>query len=423
MKTPHIILAISLVINATTIGLMIVGPASIGAIIRPASSRSSPPTPEGLAAGDGRRSAATGEPGWSEFDFSDFAALRSAVTSRGFPEYIARAMIAAAVNHHFAERQRRLLPRPQLSGKFWINPAPLPPADLATREAMRDLDRERSKVLEELIGADFRMRDRDEESVAFRHRKYGDLSLSKISQLEKINSDYADLVARVRDGSLGVMLAADYEKLAMLDREKRRDIEQALTESELRDFDLRNSAASATLRRKLGHFAATEQEFLSLYDAQKSFDEHLSLRSGPMTSDMMQQRSTAERALEERFREILGAERYIDYQRANRPSLTADPSLFGASADTLGRITSRLNLAPGTVDKIVALQEAHCRRVNAIFSDPGLNPDQKQSQLMELGIEATKSYTNVLGGQGFEAYRNNGGRWIGELLRPFQSGG
>ena len=134
-----------------------------------------------------------------------------------------------------------------------------------------DLGRRQSNLLKQLLGPDGVPG--SEEAQAYQHRQFGDLPRGKAERLQSIVHDYSDLRNQVFMTANGVMVPEDREKLAILEKEQRADLEAVLTPQELENYELRSSATANTLRSQLSLFSPTEDEFRAIFKVQQAFDE------------------------------------------------------------------------------------------------------------------------------------------------------
>jgi hypothetical protein len=422
MNRRTLLVTISVAANVVLLGAFALRPAATTALFRDVFRSGSAP---GNSAADSRRasaeaaqSAATsramGEAAaWPEFQSGDFAGLVARLRAAGFPPTIVRTVIFAAVSEHYAARRRELQPRPGISTEYWKNSRQNQVFDPKAQAAMRELSREQNNLIKELLGADYNRNPNDEWFIADQRRRFGDLPAAKVEQLQKIQTDYNELIQKVREDGMGIMLAEDRAKLALLEREQRADMEKLFTPEELLDYDLRNSRAANNVRNKIGRFDATEDEFRALYVAQKAFDDqHPTSEFGPTNVEMMRQRNAAQETLDAQFKATLGDERYAEFQKANSPGRQ------NGNEELLGRLVSRLNLPPAATASVLAVQTDIQERVAALRTNRTLPPDQRTAQLNALATEATTKLTDTLGANGLEAYKQYGGQWLQQLTPP-----
>ena len=364
---------------------------------RPA--RSVSPPPEEPAARAARKNAEQPAIPTEPATEADFKALRIRLEAQGIPTDVIRSVIAALLQRNFQRRQAELLGQPN-PDEYWRNPSPRP--DVNAQLALQELGREQRRLLRATIGHDL---DSDENA---RRRQFGGLPDAKVAQLTRILSDYADLEEQLFSDPANRGAGDNRARAELLAREKRADIERLLTPDELLNYDLRNSSAAHRLRGKLGQFAATEEEFRTLYPLFKATLE----ASGPVSpgsrvsvTEARRARENAERQLDEQLRRTLGDARYTELQEAN-DHLLQQTRAFTAS----------LNLPPQVASEVIALQKEYSPKLTALDRDRDLTPNDRDALVSALGIEARDRLIRTLGPAGFEAYKRQGGGWLGAAL-------
>jgi len=360
-----------------------------------AGSKRPAPAEPGTATGESAPVAAPATPPSTE---AEFKALRGRLEAQGLPPDVVRAVLLQLVQRGFQRRQAELL---GLAGpdEYWRNPTPR--VDPSAQSALQELGREQRRMLREIGGHDLEL---DENA---QRRVFGGLPEAKVAQLKRILTDYAELEeAHFSDGT--ERGRAEFRARAeLLAREKRADIERLLTPEELLNYDLRNSPAAHRLRGKIGQFAVTEAEFRSLYPL---FQSTLDAGGGATdargnVADARRAREAADRQLDEQLRRGLGETRYRELQEAN-DHLLQQTRTFTAS----------LNLPPHVATEVIAVQKEYSPQLTALDRDRDLTPNQRDARVSALGIEARDRLIRALGPAGFEAYKRQGGGWLGAAL-------
>jgi len=409
-----VLLVASLAANAALLAAFALRPAATREYFRDvftrgaASSRPAPARPDPAAIG-GPTAVSPGPEGetglvWSDLPAGDFVTLVARLRAAGFPSSMVRAIVLAAVNEHYAARRLELMPNRYRAREYWRNPRSDPANDSKYQLAMRELAREQQKLVRDLLGGDLRRAD-DEEGL---RRQFGELSPAKVDQFQKINTDYQDLINKVHEETLGITLPEDRAKLALLEKEKRADIERLLTPDELLDYDLRNSQAASQVRGRLGRFDITEEEFRALYFAQKDLLAQNPIRDRPEPG-VRQQRVDA---FESQLLSVIGPDRFVEFKKIN------GPQPLGPDPETIGRLVQRLNLPEATTQTVHTVQTEIQQRAAVVRANPALTPEQRTAQLATLGNEASARLGQALGTVGLDVYRQNGGQWLQGLTRP-----
>lgn len=361
----------------------------------PRAAAATPPSPRAAVSTPSTAGAAASPAPKTE---AEFRALRTRLEALGLPPSAVRLVIATLLNQWFQQRLAALQGQPD-PDQYWRN-GRVRHAD-TTSEAFRDLTREQRRLFRELVGSDLEM---DENA---HRRQFGGLPDGKVAQLKKIFADYADLEEQTFSDSAGPGAPTTRARLELLAREKRADVERLLTPEELLDYDLRTSNAAHQLRGRIGQFEVTEEEFRALYPGFKAAIDAFT-ESGSGRTNVAATRTAREardRQLEEQLQRVLGAERYQAMQEANDATLQQTRAF-----------TTRLNLAPQVAQDVIAVQREFSPQLTAIDRDRDLSPNQRDARASALGLAAREKLIGLLGAEGFEAYKRQGGGWLGAAL-------
>jgi hypothetical protein len=401
MKLTTLLLVGSLAVNAAVISLYVTqkpAASTVSPTEKSASRAQSAPaatSPETQAAA---QTALLGQ-AWTQLQSGDLKTLVARLKAAGFSPSMIRAIVAAQVNEQFSARRKELLSG-QEEQPFWKSSRNVF-MDPKTLAALRDLGKEQTALMKSLLGSDGVPG--NEEMNAWQRRQFGNLPAEKLTQLQSINSDYAELQQEIYAKSKGVILAEDREKLAFLEKEKLADIAKTLTPQELEDFQLRTSNTANQLRNQLTTFNATEAEFRALYKAASGVDEKFGSNIGFRNPADYQARQAALLAAAQT---ALSPERFAEYKQA------ADPQY-----QQINRLVARLELPAATSQQVVALQQDIQTRARAIQTNRDLPAADRTTQLEALQAEATAKLTTSLTARGLAAYKENGGYWL-ENLKP-----
>ncbi|OHE89676.1 MAG: hypothetical protein A3G75_03025 [Verrucomicrobia bacterium RIFCSPLOWO2_12_FULL_64_8] len=333
----------------------------------------------------------------------DLEQLVANLRAAGFSPGMIRTIVTALLGEQYAARRRQMLAN-QTDVPFWKTGSTGSTYTPQQMAEMRAISREMQERMKALLGDDYyAMMD---ESRVYMRRQYGNLPVDKIEMLQRINSDYSELMRQVRQDSGGIMLPEDREKIALLEKEKRADIAALLTPAEFEEYDLRNSSTAMSLRANLTTFEPTEQEFRTLFKLQREFDEKYnpSMYGMPMTPEIMNERRNANLALKEQIKAALGDQRYAEYTRAT------DFSYRAAS-----QIAQRLELPKENAVATYELQRNYQERLNAIRTDRQLSPAERTQMVQALAAEANQKVGELLTPRGLEAYKTSGGSWLRNL--------
>lgn len=396
MKKFTTLLALSLAANAAFLVTFFVRPKPVAA---PATGTSAPKVATNAAASatEKKANAAALERTKLMLSSNDLPQLVADLRAAGFPPAVIRAIVSGKLSERTAAKLRALFP--DIDGPTnWKTENEQLRFGSKRQQAASDLMREQQRQLRELLGGD------EPDSVAglLDHHRFGNIPADKVAKIRSIESDYNDLQSQLQQSTRGVMLPADREKMAFLEKEKRADLEKMLTPQELREYDMRTSQTAMQLRYQLATFNPTNEEYGTLYDLQSNFDQQFKWTGGSQPSpDWMQQRASAAKQLQGDIAAALGPDRYAEYQRS-----------IDGNYQQLDRVVARLELPDTVRDDVWAIQQSYQKDLRAIQTDRTLSPDQRNARMSQLNADAVAKATSLMGKDGVETYRQSGGWWL-----------
>lgn len=375
VKPTSLLLAGSIVANLAFVGVLILrAPTPVKS--RSTTPASSAPASSGSRAEEALRTALAS---------GDVAALEAA----GVPSDAARRLAANGTLTRATEKLRALQARLAANGRWWRNGV-LTPTD---REELAQAQRELAEAMTAAYGVDLLSRGQVD-PLTF-------LPAAKRQALSRVIQDYEEMMAKF--GASGLQLPSDREKLKLLRAERDRDIAALLSPAELVDYELRTSSSAQMLRNRFGDAIETENDFRKLFALQKAFDEKNPPFSGRVTPEQVQQRSAAERQLQEDMRTALGEDKYAAIRRASDNDLR-----------TVESLASRLNLPADTTDRVAATRASYATESQRINSDTSLTPQQRRTQLQDLANRAKTDLAGTLGAEAADAYAQRS-TWVSML--------
>lgn len=235
-------------------------------------------------------------------------ALVADLRAKGFPPVAVRAVVKAQIKAELASDYRAVCDA-LATAPYWKVNTGL--SDPAIDRARRLLDREVDDRATQLLG--LVENELSPELRAANRRMYGNLPPEKLTQVMRINADYADLAYQARVESQGITLPEDAAKMRNLSEEQRADIDRMLTPEERLDYYLHGSSTANRLRARLVSFEPTEAEFLAIFKVERALD--VQFPSGSLFRGPASERAATAREAEAKIAEALGPERYAEYSR------------------------------------------------------------------------------------------------------------
>ncbi|MEO6568149.1 MAG: hypothetical protein ABIO94_05255, partial [Opitutaceae bacterium] len=298
--------------------------------------------------------------------------------------------------------------RPPRREKYW-QPEPVLP--LATQLAKLDLRLEKERMMDELLGYDPHRPE---------NAPYAFLALDKQSAVKLISEKYYGQLEAHRQTTFGMATASEEAEIARLEGEEKQALSAWLTEPEQRQLKTRMAIAhwnppdagelqsavperrppvAENLRQSLRAFDVTEEEFVAINAIEVEFDP---LRKfGGMDSSKLRQR------VNERIREVLGNERFAEYQQKSDYD-------YARVSD----LVSRLGLPSSTATDVTALQEHVITESARINDDASMDIEGKRAALKSVAENERARIVSILGGDGATAIASYTNRW----LRPLERG-
>ncbi|HTZ20243.1 MAG TPA: hypothetical protein VMC06_05110 [Opitutaceae bacterium] len=328
---------------------------------------------------------------WSALQSDDLPTLVARLRAAGFPASLVRAIVTAQVDTRFNARMKALA-REVENTPFW-KPRPTNSFNNPKYfEEMSQANRDRSKLLRELLGDDFFASSGVDPTTAQR-RQFGDLSKSKIDLIQRINDDYAEMLSQVRAATNGITLPEDRAKMALLEREKHADLAAILTPQELEDYEMRNSPVTSRLRSAFSLMDATEDEFRIIYRIEQQFNDLNNPGYGVVSANTI---NSAETQIAAQLKAALGEARANEFLRAQNYEF-----------QSLAQLAQRENLPIDAAVRAYDLRTSTSEESGRIFNDQSLTIDQKRAAMQTLAQNTRAQLIGTLGPTAGAAYASS----------------
>ena len=339
---------------------------------------------------------------------SDMVALRDKLKAMGLSDDVVRSIVGARISSRYNARAREIFQAAIENAKqqpYWrgsLGFSSFMSLSPEQQKELRELGREASQESKRVLGD-------SDISYSYSSLRYPFLSPEKAQQLRDIESDYGELRLQIMQEMSGFRMPGDSEKLKLLDTEKERDLQAALTPEEREANNLRNSPTAASLKRKLAGFDATEDEYKTIFALQNALDEKYPTSSlgyvgGADMTELFRARSEAQKEVDSQIQAALGSDRYAEYVRATRSDYQ---SLMAAA--------QRFNLSADTVAQTYQARDAAAGDARRISDDKSLSAEEKTQAYAALAEQAQGQIRAALGDEVGDAYINNALPWLKNL--------
>jgi hypothetical protein len=228
----------------------------------------------------------------------------------GCPEETIRDIIIADVNQLFASKAKERI-GPKQEFQFWkTNSADYPAGEAERIQKQVELAREKRAILKELLGVD--IEDPSPLAEAFNpiRDKYAFLPKEKQQQMMDLEALYAAKMM----GMFGRIPNPPPEKdprYVQLMAEKEAEMARILTPQEMEDYNVRYSRTADSVRRFLGNFDASEEEFRRIFRHQQEFEKNFPASdSANLSREQRDARIAALQETKDHLRLELGEQRF-----------------------------------------------------------------------------------------------------------------
>ncbi|MBX3746120.1 MAG: hypothetical protein KF833_12515 [Verrucomicrobiae bacterium] len=351
---------------------------------------------------------------WRSIESEDYATYVANLRRIGCPEPTIRDILLADIDQLFAARRRALNPPPS-DWAFWKHPddAERDPAVIEEQEArqreLAALERERRRMIAELLGpsaARAEVADRKERLLQNRS-----LQFLPPDKREAVAEALARWQHSVSGGPLPDDDAAARESIASAHRLLEDQLAALLTPEERDEYEMRASPVAEQLRERLRGFGASREEFEALFRLERETERDIAalLASGdPQAEDRI---LAARIELEEQTRDILGEDRFPDYQRVQ-----------DGDYQVLYSLALLHQVPPNVATEVWEMRHTVQDHADQIRANPLLTVEQKQLALEAIRLETQAAIVDVLGQPLLEAYQRQGGDWLADLTAPVNFG-
>jgi hypothetical protein len=331
---------------------------------------------------------------WRDIESDDYPTYIRNLRSVGCPEETIRDIVVADVNELFAHRRATEVVSP--NQQWWVDEPDLDLLDQAM-EAKDALEAERRDLLTQLLGPRWDVTGTATEvagsAITLDGPLLGELPAESKRALREIEFRSRERLRAhaqaMREQGKGV----DPAEYARVRKELREELGKVLTPAQMEEYLLRYSDNAAQLRRSLGGFDATPEEFRNMFRVADGYDLELAALAGATDATSARRRQELEAKRDEAMRSTLGNERYAYYR------LNQDP-VFRQAREAVEQVGAP---AEAVLPLYQITQETERER-RRILNDPTLTPDQQSEELAAVDQARMSSLRRVLGEERFRRF-------------------
>jgi hypothetical protein len=341
---------------------------------------------------------------WRQLESEDYRTYVERLRSVGCPEQTIRDIVISDLDKLMASRLSALYgQRPDL--QFWHSEEEELANERDYREiarAQRAVDKEKRAVIEELLGVDLvreRMRLKGEQD--YYERRLSFLPEERRSEVRTLLEKYDELEEQVlaKEWDEGEALSGpDRAELRRLRQQEQAELAALLNPAERDQYELWMSDTANAVRRATYGMDISQEEFLLIFSARKSFDQQWASRDPALMDDATGQRMQLARLqLETDLERQLGPERFAEYKRGEDPEF-----------HQLAKTATQFKLPKDTAKRVYDVKRAVDDVRRALDQNAGIAPDQKAAALIAMQQETERTVRQLLGERAFRYYLRTG---------------
>ncbi|MCI0540402.1 MAG: hypothetical protein L0Z50_34805, partial [Verrucomicrobiales bacterium] len=279
--------------------------------------------------------------------------------------------------------------------------------DMIRERMARELEREKSRTVQDLFGYSFEDYLADGSARSDRHADLVDrIAPESRSRAREVLRKYDQLEHELIERGNGTLGKLEMEELRRAFYRKRAEMKAFLSHAEMEEFELRASPIAEDLRnRELVGFSPTEEEFRTIFRIRRDLEEGLGENPLPQNDGEIADIDQMRNSLEKRLRDALGESRYADYQRSQ-----------DFAYRRLVELTDHFGLPNEPAIAVHELRLEAFREINSLSENPTVNLQTRQSVLRELQTEVRRNAAAALGDEVFAAYLTSPwGNWMEQI--------
>lgn len=422
MKPLPLLIIVSLAANTLLAGYWIksksarVAPESLAASQSQASSNRSPfkrsTTTDSELSSDNPLALAGDATTWLDIQSADLKDFVRRLRAAGCPDETVKDIILAEVNRRFAVRNRELWPDRYQDYKFWkVEKTYDPERTKKQREQSRkdrELQKEKSALLVELLGVDperqQRIEDGYEDFGNWQEQQVAYLPESKREAALKILDDFQDKEQEMYAANRGLWDAQSRAEQRQMQADKLAALAAVLSPAELREYELRQSQTASQLSYDLRNLSVNRDEYEAIFDVRKKYGDSIYNYGDIEGKEARQQVEENQKAMKADLAAVLGADKFKDYERGQ-----------DYSYQQLQRLAKKNDLPADTANKVYDYKTVAEDGMKKLRANKELTAEQSQTALQQLRTETENALKETLGEKAYKSYLKNGGWWLNNL--------
>ena len=338
---------------------------------------------------------------WDQLESEDYKTYIERLRSIDCPEQTIRDIIIADLDKLLAPQFQAIYGR-KPDVKYWQSEEEELANNFDHREwarKERELDRQKRNIIKELVGVDLireRLKQRGYED--YYERRLSFLPEEKRDSVRTILEQYEEVENGIRDRELQdgePITDVERARLRKIREERSQQLEAALSPEEKQWYELWMSPSANAVRYSMYGMDATEQEFLTVYQLRRAFDEQwhpdeIDWNNDGMVNGFQQARAD----LDAQVRQHLGEERYMQFKRGSDPAY-----------HNLNAAVSRYGLPRARANEAYDVRQTVQQMSAQVRGNPSLTPLQQDEATVAIEAEGERTLRQLLGNAAYRYFQ------------------
>ena len=349
---------------------------------------------------------------WAQLESEDYKTYIARLRGIGCPEQTIRDIIIADLDKLLAPEIAAAYGR-RKELRYWHPEEAEMINDVNPHEVFqkqRAIDQRKRDIIRELINADLsreRMKASGQED--YYERRLSFLPEDRRTHVRELLERFDEAEQKIREKETadngGALSAGDHAQLRQLRQQREAEIERVLAPTEKQQYELWLSPTANETRHALYGMDATEQEFLAVYQARKTFEDAWGQRDPDLLDPASRRKMEQARAdMESQIHRDLGEDRYADYQRGRDDDF-----------HLLSALVTRFQLPKEKAAEVYSYKNVAVNYREQVRSNPAFTAQQRTEAMKAIAEETANVVRGVLGPNAYNHYLRSGqGRWINE---------
>ena len=341
---------------------------------------------------------------WSEIESTNYAEYIAGLRSVGCPEKTVRDIVLPEIEEYFDRRKLALMFN---QGTFWMAGRQRRTAERERDAQIKQLRKDEELMIEKLLGIDWvpqeeALKKENLMEQALARFILGPMSEDTFERTANVMSRSAVQIRDLHGRANGIYTDEDEAKSRELETKLREDMLRVLSQAQYDEMRARTMAMELidhTFEYTDG-LTATEARQIAL--ARADAYDFSSLWGDPDRTE--EDRTQSERAFTNRIVQVLGPNRFADYQRSQDSS-------FREIVD----FTKDNNLPRAKAVEVYDMRRLAAEEVSRLRADGSLEQEERRQQFDRIQTEIQRAVAGALGEEAYRQYLSRNGRWMTNL--------